>query len=190
MESPPRLLCSVEAPRFLVDAMLGRLAKWLRILGYDAEYFPGEDDDLLRQARRQGRVLLTRDTRLLRRRPLPSHLFIESDQVMEQLRQVVTALRLDPAAPPARAARAAMWCWSRATGPRCSAGCPSSSGATTRSSGPAALPADLLGGDASPADGGGNQGAMPIKLFGSSAVRAVRQYGNSRTAEPPNAFRE
>jgi uncharacterized protein len=102
MESPPRLPCSVEAPRFLVDAMLGRLAKWLRILGYDAEYFPGEDDDLLRQTRRQGRVLLTRDTRLLRRRPLPPHLFIESDQVMEQLRQVVTALRLDPAAPPAR----------------------------------------------------------------------------------------
>ena len=89
-------------PRFLADAMLGRLARWLRILGYDAEYFPGEDDDLLRQARREGRVLLTRDTRLLQRRPLPPHLFIESDHVMEQLRQVVAALRLNPAVPPAR----------------------------------------------------------------------------------------
>jgi uncharacterized protein with PIN domain len=88
-------------PRFLADAMLGRLARWLRILGYDAEYFPGEDDDLLRQARREGRVLLTRDTRLLQRRPLPPHLFIESDHVMEQLRQVVAALRLNPAVPPA-----------------------------------------------------------------------------------------
>ncbi len=88
-------------PRFLADAMLGRLARWLRILGYDAEYFPGEDDDLIRLARQEDRVLLTRDTRLLRRRPLPPHLFIESDHVMEQLRQVVAALRLNPAAPPA-----------------------------------------------------------------------------------------
>ena len=88
-------------PRFLADAMLGRLARWLRILGYDAEYFPGEDDDLLRQARREDRVLLTRDTRLLQRRPLPPHLFIESDHVMEQLRQVVAALGLNPTAPPA-----------------------------------------------------------------------------------------
>ena len=90
------------APRFLADAMLGRLARWLRILGYDAEYFPGEDDDLLRQARHEGRVLLTRDTRLLQRRPLPPHLFIESDHVMEQLRQVVATLGLDPTAPPTR----------------------------------------------------------------------------------------
>lgn len=103
MQSCPREPCEGgEAPRFLADAMLGRLARWLRILGYDAEYFPGEDDDLLRLARREGRVLLTRDTRLLRRRPLPPHLFIQSDHVMEQLRQVVTALRLNPTAPPAR----------------------------------------------------------------------------------------
>lgn len=115
MWSCPRESCEGgEAPRFLADAMLGRLAKWLRILGYDAEYFRGEDDELLRLARREGRVLLTRDTRLLRRRVpgmcpplagadrLPAHLFIQSDHVMEQLRQVVTALRLDPTAPPAR----------------------------------------------------------------------------------------
>jgi uncharacterized protein with PIN domain len=91
-----------EAPRFLADAMLGRLAKWLRILGYDAAYFPGEDDDLLRQARGEGRILLTRDTRLLRRRGLPAHVFIESDHVTDQLRQVVGALRLDPESPPER----------------------------------------------------------------------------------------
>ncbi len=89
-----------ESPRFLADAMLGRLARWLRILGYDAAYFPGDDDDLLRQAQREGRVLLTRDTRLLQRRALPPHLFIESDWVMEQLRQVIGALHLNPARPP------------------------------------------------------------------------------------------
>ncbi len=84
-----------ESPRFLVDAMLGRLATWLRIAGYDAEYFPGEDAALLRHAWRDGRILLTRDTHLLRRRRLPPHLFIQSDHVAEQLRQVVQALHLD-----------------------------------------------------------------------------------------------
>jgi uncharacterized protein len=97
-----------DAPRFLADAMLGRLATWLRILGYDAEYFRGEDEDLLRRAWREGRLLLTRDTRLLRRRSrgtrdptdtLPPHLLIRSDHVAEQLRQVVVTLGLDPGAP-------------------------------------------------------------------------------------------
>jgi len=81
--------------------MLGRLAKWLRILGYDAGYFPGEDDELIALAEREGRVLLTRDTHLLRRRSLPLHLFIQSDHVMEQLRQVVRAFSLDPRTLPA-----------------------------------------------------------------------------------------
>ncbi len=103
MDSCPRPpLGQGEAPRFLADAMLGRLARWLRILGYDVEYSPSEDDDLLLQARREGRILLTRDTRLLRRQQLPPYLFIQSDHVMEQLRQVVGTLHLDPAAPPSR----------------------------------------------------------------------------------------
>src|SRR5574342_1045708 len=85
-----------KAPRFLADAMLGRLATWLRELGHDAEYFRGEDEDLIRRAMREGRLLLTRDTRLLRRRQLPPHLLIQSDHVTEQLRQVVVTLGLDP----------------------------------------------------------------------------------------------
>ena len=99
--APPLPRKNGAPPRFLADAMLGRLARWLRILGYDAEHFPGEDDDLLRRARRESRVLLTRDSRLLQQQTLPPHLFIESDRVMEQLRQVIAALRLDPALPPA-----------------------------------------------------------------------------------------
>jgi uncharacterized protein len=79
--------------------MLGRLATWLRILGHDAEYFRGEDEDLIRRAWDEGRILLTRDTRLLRRRRLPPHLFIQSDHVAEQLRQVVATLGLNPGAP-------------------------------------------------------------------------------------------
>jgi uncharacterized protein len=98
-------------PRFFVDAMLGRLSTWLRILGYDAEYRRAEDDVLLRLARDEGRIFLTRDIDLARRRSAgdrnpadqpPLHLLVHSDHVMEQLRQVVRSLGLDPGAHPAR----------------------------------------------------------------------------------------
>jgi uncharacterized protein with PIN domain len=89
-------------PRFLADAMLGRLATWLRILGYDTEYSQAEDEFLVRRAREEGRILLTRDTGLLRRRQLPRHLFIQNDHVKAQVRQVVRSLALDLSTPSAR----------------------------------------------------------------------------------------
>ncbi len=49
--------------RFVCDAMLGGLARWLRAAGYDTAWQAGIDDwDLIRQARREGRVLLSSDT--------------------------------------------------------------------------------------------------------------------------------
>jgi hypothetical protein len=98
-------------PRFLADTMLGRLATWLRILGYDAEYFRGADAALVERARRGGRILLTRDTGVLRHRAdgvrssadrFPPHLFVRSDHVSEQLRQVIQAFHLTPAEPAQR----------------------------------------------------------------------------------------
>ena len=54
--------------KFLVDAMLGKLARWLRLLGYDAEYGrDASDNQLLHQAARESRVLLTADVELYRR---------------------------------------------------------------------------------------------------------------------------
>ncbi len=85
--------------RFAVDKMLGRLARWLRVIGQDVVYGPELSGlVLLRTARRDGRTVLTRDTRLLRRRELPPHLFIASDHFREQLRQVVAAFGLDAGA--------------------------------------------------------------------------------------------
>ncbi len=86
-------------PRFAADAMLGRLAKWLRLLGFDTVYDPSlRGSRLLQRAAREGRILLTRDTRLLQRRDVPQHLFIEADDFRSQLRQVVTAFGIDPRA--------------------------------------------------------------------------------------------
>jgi len=80
--------------KFLVDSMLGRLAKWLRILGYDTLYFPSLDDnDLVRIARAEGRMVLTRDREMVRRRGIDS-LLIESDDFREQIRQLLHDLNL------------------------------------------------------------------------------------------------
>jgi uncharacterized protein with PIN domain len=82
-------------PRFLVDAMLGSLAKWLRILGYDAHYSPSLDDhQLVRLARSEERSVLTRDTELVRRRGVRC-LLIRSHVLREQLAQVVEAFDLN-----------------------------------------------------------------------------------------------
>ena len=57
--------------RFVVDCMLGKLAKWLKILGFDALFFSKiEDEELLALARKEGRTLLTRDTGLIKQATL------------------------------------------------------------------------------------------------------------------------
>ncbi len=57
----------MEGMRFIADAMLGKLVKWLRLLGYDtlsANELPVDDDDLLNIAFEEDRILLTRDKEL------------------------------------------------------------------------------------------------------------------------------
>jgi len=76
---------------FVADCMLGRLAKWLRILGFDAAYLPKvEDPDLVALARREGRVLLTRDSGLIERTAKRAgRLFVRSDAWEDQVVQVL-----------------------------------------------------------------------------------------------------
>tara|TARA_B100000315_G_scaffold148219_1_gene137075 strand:+ start:1568 stop:2050 length:483 start_codon:yes stop_codon:yes gene_type:complete len=91
-----------EAPRFVVDINVGRLATWLRVMGYDT-LFPREadDSDLVRIALREGRVLVTRDAGFGRRRAVRNGQMrvvrVEADDLRSQLRQVVRELKLDPA---------------------------------------------------------------------------------------------
>jgi uncharacterized protein with PIN domain len=83
-------------PLFVVDAMLGTLAKWLRILGYDTLFDPALDDNqLVRQARAQGRVLLTRDQELSRRRGVRT-LLVSSETLDSQIQEVLATLELEP----------------------------------------------------------------------------------------------
>ncbi len=56
---------SNEKPIFLVDAMLGKLAKKLRLLGYDSLYSSSmEDDEVIRLAQNENRILVTKDALL------------------------------------------------------------------------------------------------------------------------------
>jgi len=80
---------------FAVDIMLGRLARWLRIAGCDVAYGPHlHGRGLVACARREGRTIVTRDTRLVRERNLPPHVFVRSDHFREQLREVSAAVAL------------------------------------------------------------------------------------------------
>lgn len=84
-------------PKFFSDAMLGKLARRLRTLGYDAAYSRLiSDRELVQDAVRQGRVILTRDTLLVKRKAAVGRSFlIEFDNINDQLRQVDKRFKLD-----------------------------------------------------------------------------------------------
>ena len=82
-------------PRFAADAMLGRLARWLRVLGFDTSYDAALADAVLVQlAADEERILLTRDRHLLRElRPVSAH-EVRQDDPLDQLRELVATLDL------------------------------------------------------------------------------------------------
>ena len=82
--------------KFAADKMLGKLARWLRIIGQDVIYGPDlSGAGLVRAARREDRLILTRDRALGRKNP-PPYLLIRSDHFREQLRQVIEEFGLEP----------------------------------------------------------------------------------------------
>lgn len=67
-------------PKFIADCHLGRVAKYLRILGYDTLYFTHiEDDDLIRLANEEKRIILTRDRELSERKNARAFLLRATD---------------------------------------------------------------------------------------------------------------
>jgi uncharacterized protein with PIN domain len=84
--------------RFIADAMLGRLAKWLRILGLDVLYCADmEDGQVIRIALEQRRIILTRDSGLVKNRGAKDAILITSDNVRDQLRELRDRLPLGEA---------------------------------------------------------------------------------------------
>lgn len=86
--------------KFIVDHNVGKIAKWLRMIGFDALLFTGADDAaIVAAALDENRILLTRDRRIMKRRVIVAgHLkavLIESDHFTAQVRQTISALKLD-----------------------------------------------------------------------------------------------
>jgi uncharacterized protein with PIN domain len=76
-------------PCFMADAMLGRLARWLRILGFDTAYEAHIDDrDLVRRAVEQRRIILTRDRRLPDEWRISGVHVLAAERPMAQLREI------------------------------------------------------------------------------------------------------
>ncbi len=86
---------SRSAPRFMADAMLGRLARWLRILGFDTAWEAHiADGDLVRRALEQDRVILTRDRALPAEWRVDGVYLLEEEEPIAQLRDVAEAFQL------------------------------------------------------------------------------------------------
>ena len=86
--------------KFIVDSNVGKLAKWLRMMGYDALSFDGSDDShMVTMALADGRVILTRDTQIVKRRVVTSGqlkvILLTSDNPERQMRQVIDTLNLN-----------------------------------------------------------------------------------------------
>jgi uncharacterized protein with PIN domain len=88
-----------ERPRFIADAMLGRLARWLRTLGYDTVYDDAiPDAELVRRALVEGRLILTRDRKLFDEWRVDGGLVLRAEGTLEQLAEVAATFRLPPPA--------------------------------------------------------------------------------------------
>ena len=83
--------------RFIADAMLGRLARWLRILGYDTVYEKViTDDRLIERGLGENRWLLTRDRRLTERKVIRGrYTLIAHDDLENQLSQLNRELKIN-----------------------------------------------------------------------------------------------
>lgn len=90
----------IAEAKFICDDHCGRLARWLRVVGYDCLYTRDIDDNtLLKRATAENRVILTRDTKMTEKAMARRVLVIDSPSPLIQLRQVLDGLNLmiDPA---------------------------------------------------------------------------------------------
>jgi uncharacterized protein with PIN domain len=85
--------------KFIADIMVGKLARYLRMAGYDVAYFNDASDDfILKTAIKEDRIVLTRDTLMLERRQFRSgtlkSVFISDDDIKKQLLQIRSELNI------------------------------------------------------------------------------------------------
>jgi len=91
------MLQNKSKPIFFVDAMLGNIAKKLRLFGYDSKYSSDiNDNDLIMRAKNENRILITKDTLLskIAQKEKISVIQVTKNTEMEQLVQIFKILKL------------------------------------------------------------------------------------------------
>ncbi len=92
---PPLRPPLIRPPRFVVDVNLGKLARWLRLLGFDTAWRNDyEDRQLVERAAAERRVILTRDRRLLFHRAVEYGFWVRAVDPLEQTREVLERLAM------------------------------------------------------------------------------------------------
>ena len=89
---------STHKPIFIVDAMLGNLAKKLRITGYDSKYFSSiEDEKLILIAKNEKRIILTKDEQLCKNAEKQNigFVLIRGNDELEQIAQINGKIKLE-----------------------------------------------------------------------------------------------
>lgn len=86
--------------KFVIDTNVGRLARWLRMMGYDAVLFQELDDGLMvKLALAQGRIIITKDSEFMKRRAVTLRrvkaVLVTGDDPDQQMRKVISELNLD-----------------------------------------------------------------------------------------------
>jgi uncharacterized protein with PIN domain len=86
--------------KFIIDHNAGKLVKWLRMLGYDTIFFTGDNDmEMVSIALSENRMIITRDTGIIKRRLITSGrvlaLLLVSEIATEQMKQVMRSLGID-----------------------------------------------------------------------------------------------
>ncbi len=81
---------SKDIPKFVADVMLGSLSRWLRLFGFDTLYRNDfTDKELIKISLQQDRILLTRDRTLAKSKLLNKTIFINSENLEEQIKEVL-----------------------------------------------------------------------------------------------------
>jgi uncharacterized protein len=88
-------------PKFIVDVNIGKVARWLRMMGLDTLFFDGPDDgEMVKIALAEGRIIITRDTEFMKRRAVASGrvtaLLVSGDSPKLQMETVMNKLELSP----------------------------------------------------------------------------------------------
>ena len=84
-------------PIFFVDAMLGNIAKKLRLMGYDSKYFSDiDDDELIQSAKKDERIIISKDEDLIRKSKKygMQSIFVKNTEEIEQLRDIIKKINL------------------------------------------------------------------------------------------------